>query len=107
MSFQVGKNVDVFTEPGLFHLPFGRRADRHPPEQRQPLAHAAGLLEISRVELTSPHADHLSPEMSALVNAGLVQVVSGADYVVQLTFDGESRGRRLDFRPTLPLVFHF
>jgi hypothetical protein len=104
MSFKVGKNADVLTEPGLFHLPFGRRPDCRPAEQEQPLDHAAGLREISRVELASPRA-HLSPEMSALASAGLLQVARGSNYLVQLSFDCEPRGQTMDFRPTLPLVF--
>jgi hypothetical protein len=109
MSFQVGNNAHVLTEPGLFHLAFafGRRPDAYRADKRQPLEHSAGLSEITRVELTSPYADRLSPELRGLTGAGMVRVRKGADYVAELAFDGESQGQKMDFRPMLPLVFRF
>src|SRR6266849_4956566 len=64
LSFQVGMNCEALTEPFLFFLPFalGRRPNAQTGAKRQPLQHAAGFQEISRVELVIPHAHSQSPE---------------------------------------------
>lgn len=107
MSFGVGNNADVFTEPGLFYLAFGRRPDAYPAEKRQPMEHAAGLREITHVELVSPNAGKVSPELRSLVTTGLVRVREGPEYLVELGFDGGSQGIKKDLRPDLPLVFQW
>jgi hypothetical protein len=105
-SIQVGMNSEVLTEPMLFHLPFAlRRPDDASNRKRQPLEHAAGLGEICSVELVTPNAHSLSPELQALRDSGLLRVSEGAEYVLELGFDGQAKGQRADFRPTLPLVF--
>jgi hypothetical protein len=105
LSLHVATNANVLTEPMLFYLPFGQRPDSYTGAKRPVLAHRAGLREVTRVELTSPHADRLSPEMTVVADAGLVQLRSGQEYLVQLGFDGESQGQQADFRPLLPLIF--
>jgi hypothetical protein len=103
-SFGVATNADVLTEPMLCYLAFGRRPDSFPAANRQPMEHSAGLREIARVELVSPHAGAPSPELRAVIRAGLARLRSGAMYLVELGFDGEVEGRQADFRPALPLV---
>jgi hypothetical protein len=105
-SIQVAQNSDVLTEPMLFHLPFARRPDTRPNDTRQPLAHTAGLREISSIKLVSPYAARLSAELATLTKAGLVQMRDGPEYLIELGFDGKPQGQKADFRPTLPLVFH-
>jgi hypothetical protein len=104
MSIEVGKNSDVLTEPWLFQTPFGQRPDRYPVEKSQPLVHGIDLREITRVELVSPTANHLSPELQAVVNTEQIALRVGADYCMELGFDGEAQGQQADFRPGLPLV---
>ena len=83
-NFQIGQNSDVLTEPMLVYLPFAQRPDSHPCDKRQPLEHSAGLREISSIELVTPHAHSLSNELAALAKAGLVRVLSGAEYFIEL-----------------------
>ena len=75
--------------------------------ERQPLNHSAGLNEITRLELITPHANHPSPELGALMRAGLVQLRQGQEYAALLGFDGEAQAKAWDFRPVLPLVFRW
>ena len=89
----------------LFYLPFSRRPDSQSAPRRQVVEHAAGLRELTRVELISPHADSLSPAFEALLRTGVVRRRDGAAQCVELGFDGESKGRVADFRPGLPVVF--
>ncbi|BAW95607.1 hypothetical protein NIES970_05160 [[Synechococcus] sp. NIES-970] len=104
MSIEVGKNSDVLTEPWLFQTPFGQRPDQYPVEKSQPLDHGIGLREITRVELVSPTANHLSPELQAVVDTKQIKLRVGAEYCVELGFDGEVQGKQVDFQPRLPLV---
>jgi hypothetical protein len=104
LSIAVGTNADVLVEPLLFYLPFARRPDRTSPEKQQPLHHAAGLCEMTSVELVSPHAAQTSPSLRAVVEAGLVRLCAGPEYRVELGFDGERQARSFDFRPALPVV---
>ena len=107
LSIHVATNANVLTEPMLFYLPFARRPDGYPSAKRPPLEHRAGLREMTRLELASPHADRLSPEITAVTSAGLAQLRTGSEYLVELGFDGESRGQQADFRPLLPLLFRW
>ena len=105
MSLKVGNNSEKLTEPGLFYFNVRRRPDTFPPEKRQPLQQPAGLSEITRLELITPHANHPSPELAALIGAGLVQLRQGPEHLAHVGFDQECQGRTRDFRPVLPLVF--
>lgn len=104
MSIEVGKNSDVLTEPWLFQTPWGQRPDRYPVEKSQPLNHGIGLRKITRVELVSPATNNLSPELQAAVNTKQIKLRGGAEYCVELGFDGEVQRQQVDFRPRLPLV---
>lgn len=104
MSIAVGSNSDVLTEPMLFQIPFGKRPDNYPAEKLQPLDHAVGVREITRVELVSSAANEPSPELQAVIDINQVKLRVGAEYFVELGFDGEMQGQRVDFRPGLPLI---
>jgi Glyoxalase-like domain len=104
LSIAVGTNSDVLAEPMLFQTPFGKRPDQYPTEKAQPLKHHVGLREITRVELVSPTADNPSPEFQAVIDTNQVRVRLGAEYYVELGFDGEVQGHQVDFRPELPLI---
>jgi len=106
-TIQVARNSDALSEPMLFHLPFARRSDARSNASPQPLEHCAGLREISHVELVTPHARSISPELQALINAGLLRVREGAKYLIELGFDGQTQGKRADFQPVLPLEFRW
>jgi Glyoxalase-like domain len=103
-SIAIGTNSDRLTEPMLFQTPFGKRPDLYSPDRLQPLNHPLGVREITRVELISPATDPLSPELQAANDTGSIGCRSGGVYCVELGFDGEVQGNRLDLRPELPLV---
>lgn len=104
ISIAVAINSDVLAEPMLFQIPFGKRPDQFPAEKAQPLNHPAGLREVTRVELVSPFANNPSPELQALIHTRQVKVRVGAEYCIELGFDGEVQGQRVDLRPELPLT---
>jgi hypothetical protein len=92
------------TEPMLFQIPFGGRPDRFPPEKAQPLEHPLGLREITRVEIISPTAHDPSPELQAVMNTNQIQVRTGIEYCIELGFDSERQGQRIDLRSDLPMI---
>lgn len=105
MSIAVGSNSDVLTEPMLFQIPIAKRPDSYPAEKLEPLEHALGIHEITRVELVSPAANNPSSELQAVIdNTHQLKLRLGAEYFVELGFDGEMQGQRRDFRPGLPLI---
>jgi hypothetical protein len=107
LSLHIATNAHVLTEPMLFYLPFGLRPDAYPSAKRPRTEHPAGLREMTRVQLASPHADRLSAEMTTVTATGLAHLRQGTEYLVELGFDGESQGQHADFRPLLPLLFRW
>jgi len=104
-SFQIATNAAVLGGPMLFYLPFSQRPDAHP--TRQVLEHTAGLREITRIEVLSPHTGTLSPAFAAALRADGIRVRSDVGYLLEIGFDGELAGKTADFRPSLPVVFHW
>lgn len=107
LSLYIGNNSDTLSEPMLVYLPFVRRPDGDLEANRQPLDHKPGLKEITSIELLSPHADKCSPELQAVIDAGLVKLRSAPEFLVELAFDGQKKGKEEDFRPELPLIFRW
>ncbi|WP_309744137.1 hypothetical protein [Chamaesiphon sp. OTE_20_metabat_361] len=115
LSIAVGTNSDVLTEPMLFQTPFGKRPDRYLPEKAQPLEHSIGWQEITRVESISLTADRPSPALQAAIrqsrryanDTARIGLRVGGEYCVELGFDLEIQGNRVDFRPELPLVVNW
>jgi hypothetical protein len=90
----------------LFVLPFGRRPDAAPDAERQPLAHASGVGELTRVTLRGPEAAP-SAALAACLTLGLVEREPAAHPALVLEFDGGASGEELDLRPTLPLLLRW
>jgi hypothetical protein len=105
LSIQIATNSNVPSEPMLFYLSFAQRPDAYPPAKQQPLAHRAGLREVTRVTLFRPCAEDLSPAMAVVTRGGPAQLHTGSEYLLELGFDGELQGERRQFGPLLPLAF--
>src|SRR5207249_2167482 len=60
-----------------FYFDFNQRPDARHWADRQPLAHPTGLGEITRVELVSPHASAISPELRAMTDTNLLRLRAG------------------------------
>ncbi len=107
-SIAIGNNSEVLAEPLLFQTPLAQRPDQYFSEKsRSTLKHQIGWQEITRVELVSPVAHNLSPELQAVTNTDRIELRMGADYCVNLGFDGETQRQQLDFRPDLPLTVNW
>src|SRR5262249_30068620 len=56
VSLGIARNSETITEPMLCYLESGQRPDRYTALRRQPMEHAAGFHEITRVAFISPGA---------------------------------------------------
>jgi hypothetical protein len=93
-------------EPMLFALPFGRRPDAYPLEQREPIEHAIGVHEITGVRVTLVRGEAPAP-LQAAEQLGIASFIRGSEHLMELSFDRGVRGESADFRPELPLVLHW
>jgi len=104
LCIEVGQNAAILAEPALFYLSFGRRSDSFPTTRLQPINHAAGARELTRVHLVGPATGALSPELQKVADLGLISVEPGEKPCLELGFDHKTSGQRIDFRPALPLI---
>jgi hypothetical protein len=107
LKLDVAENSVDTTEPLLFHMSFGNRADSYPAERRQPLEHPAGFKEITAVRITLPDAQGSSKALQATERIGLAAFISGQSHLVEVVFDHEKQGKFKDFRPELPMRFRW
>ena len=71
------------------------------------LRHPLGVRRMTGVRVVVTHPDGMPPTVRLLRDAGVVHVERGAEPLVELTFDGGSRGASKDLRPELPLVIRY
>lgn len=102
---QIANNSDLLAEPMLFYIPGLARPDTGTDAQRQPLQHAIGFREVTRLQWTHPDGPSLSPALAAVVGQGLLSVKPGLSHVLEIGFDGESNGTMRSLMPDLPIVF--
>jgi hypothetical protein len=107
LALYVAANAASIDEPLLCYLPFNTRSDELPADRRPPLEHAAGLREVTAVRLTMPKPRPYSDALRAVEEMGWASCASGGEHLMEVCFDGERQGRIVDFRPALPLVFHW
>jgi hypothetical protein len=91
--------------PLLFHLPFGGRPDARSEAAAEPIDQPAA--ELTRVVLAGPAAAAPSPELQALADARLVDLVPADVHRLTLTFDDARAGRAVDLQPDAALVLHW
>lgn len=91
-------------EPMWCYIEAGRAPADAPPERRQPLEHPSGLREITGVRIVSPFLEETSIT-HAMTRAGVISSKIGPEHLLELEFDSGRQGKRMDFRPELPLVF--
>jgi hypothetical protein len=90
-------------EPMFCVIPFGGRPDALPAERAQPLDHACGAREITQVTISLPVNQPLSAAARAVQAAACITFTEGSEHRAQIECDHGVQGRRVDFRPQLPL----
>jgi hypothetical protein len=107
LSIDIATNKDILTEPMLFFLAFARNREGSKVVKAEHKKHAIGFSEITRVEIILSDGSEMSPELKAVVEAGLIHVRFGEESLLTIGFDAEQALKVQDFRPTLPLVFRW
>jgi hypothetical protein len=106
MTIDVAATSLVTREPLIFVVP-GRRPAAALRSTGQPLAHAAGLCDVSAVRIGVAGAESHTATLRGVEATGVATFPRGAEPRLELGFDGEQRGGMADFRPHLPLVFRW
>lgn len=91
-------------EPMWFFIGSGRSPKALPAGEREPFGHSAGMKTLSGVTMVCPGTDRWSEAGRLIRDSGLVRVVEGKQYSLELLFDGGKRGEQVDFRFDLPLI---
>jgi len=102
----IASNENFPAEPMLFEMPFfGIAPKDYPLEKQQPLAHAKGYRELTKVTLTLPApVNNLSPALKKVLNESRVHLSEGETYLVTLEFDAGKQGDLQDFTARIPLI---
>lgn len=107
LHIEVADNDAYPAEPMIFCIPFGGRPDRYPPEKQPPLNHPIGFKEITALTLTLAPLATKSAALRAIEADGIISSINGSAPLAELFFDNAATGHIADFRPVLPLVFHW
>lgn len=91
------------SEPMWFYTSAGKAPEQFAADRRQPLDHASGLGSITSLRCTMPSLAALSP--AALASG--IELAQGDAHLLEISFDHTTRGLSKDFRPALPLIFHY
>jgi hypothetical protein len=100
----IANNSTVDTEPLVVYTPSHRRIDTAPADRREPYEHTLPIRELTSVRIFAPGAANPSPAMLATLQTRAFSFEPAARPLLELGFDGEHRGQRVDLRPALPLV---
>ena len=107
LQIDVARNEANIGEPLIFYIPFGARPDTHSRENRQPLAHPLGFREITGLKLTITTSLPKSAAVRTLEQRNAIAIFHGERPLAEATFDHGQADRHADFRPGLPLIFHW
>lgn len=102
--------ADSLPSPRIFVVPRSMAHDAWVEEVRQEspalFRHALGVHTLTQLEIRAPKAALATLPGRHGAIAGL-SLKADSDHLAILTFDGGTRGRTLDLRPTLPLLARF
>jgi hypothetical protein len=84
------------------YMGFMQRSGRAKHFQENPI----GIREITRLILTTP-APFRSKVSQTMIENGVISTKISGGYLLEVEFDRARNGQVKDFRPDLPLIFHF
>lgn len=89
-----------------FYLSFATRPDQAAPEKRQPFQHRNGISEVTKIKLYIPKLTE-SVTLNHVQHIENFELMDGENHRLEMTFDHGKQGLTHDFRPNLPLIFHY
>lgn len=106
MSIDIACDADL-AEPMWFYFAQAQAPGNAPTERRQPLDHACGTRQITAITITTPTEKPWSSAAAAATRTEGLTMRRGDNHLMEITFDHGHKGQHHDFRPALPLVFHY
>lgn len=76
-------------------------------KHQQLVSHPLGVKNLTNVEITINNYKELTETLKMLARNGVVTIVRGMYPLLELTFDNGVKGRVLDVRPVLPILFKY
>ena len=71
------------------------------------LNHPIGVNRVTFVRLITPPDYHPIEAVSYVQKLGVMDVIAGSEWTLELTFDDAAQGKSRDFRPVLPLKIRY
>jgi hypothetical protein len=102
-SIPIFANSDNLAEPLIFISPSTQKPSAYPLERQRPLVHKIGFQEITELRVILPGDNNFSPEVTMLMDLGLVQFSRGNSYHLEIQFDHGKQGKVQNYEPTLPI----
>ncbi len=93
-------------EPMWFYLSFATRPDQAAPEKQQPFQHRHGISEVTKIKLHIPKLSE-SLTVNEVQHIENFELIESKKHLLEMTFNHGIQGLTHDFRPDLPLIFHY
>jgi hypothetical protein len=106
LQIDIAENSGDYREPLLFHMSSWQRPDMYPLEQRQPVEHSIGFRKLTGLRISLPE-QKVSKALETVEKIGVATLTLGKPHLAEVTFDEGKQANVKDFRPMLPLVFHW
>lgn len=104
MAFHVGDNSQVLHEPLCIYAPFIEpKASFIEPKTRE--VACGNFKTIDNVRVTVPSRD-LSDTLMSLRSVAGLEIETGEEHLMEITFDGRQNRLAEDLRPRLPIVIY-
>lgn len=94
------KSPSFFIEPPILAVKENKQAERAS-------SHSAGVERITAIQLVTPKEYKPAAAFAYLEKAGMFKSTEGAEWAVEITFDGGRKTQTKDLRPDLPVVLHY
>jgi hypothetical protein len=107
MCLYVANNSTDPAEPLLVYLPYRSRADQYSGDRRQPITHRTGFRELTSVRVSLKKTASYSKPLSDIEALCGIHLIRGDEHLIELGFDGETKGESADFCPLLPLIMRW
>lgn len=91
------KSPSFFIEPPVLAVTENNKASNNP----------VGIQRISEIQLVRPKEYQPVTAFTYLEKAGIFKSKEGAEWALEITFDGGRKAQSKDLRPDLPLIIHY
>jgi hypothetical protein len=98
MAFHIGDNSKIIREPLCIYVPFMEPISR--------TVEKGTFKSISNVRISVP-VEEMSGTLSVSSTAEGLELLCGAEHLMEITYDNGQSGLTKDLRPTLPLIINW